>query len=306
MDKTVSVAVLTYNPDKEKLFKTIKSILVQKNIQVQIVVSDDGSEEAYFEDIRMMFEEENFDNYCLVRNPENQGTVKNCLAAVSVCMGEYVKIISPGDFFSSEECLSEWYTFLEKEKRDWSFCEASYYRYDAKGDIEILENLAHPQNVGPYLGVRSVCKDERCRWNYVVLKDVCLGAATLCKRDILEKYLREIDGEIIYTEDTVYRLMMFDGMKACYFAKPIIMYECGTGISTSGNDRWSKRIKSDWDKTTDMLLSRCGDSKKDRRYYRAILVMDGEKRKSEKFLKLFIPGFVEHKMRILFFQRKTK
>lgn len=304
--KTVSVAVLTYYPDREKLFMTIRSILEQKNIQCQVVVSDDGSDENYFEDLRIFFAENQFDNYRLIENPNNQGTVKNCLAAVDACTEKYVKTISPGDFFASENCLSEWVDFMEQEKTDWSFCEVSYYRLNDCGKTEFLEHFTHPQNIRPYVGTRSAKKEEKCKWNYVVLRDVCLGAATLCKREVLEKYLREIAGEIIYTEDTIYRLMMFDGMKVCYFAKPAVMYEYGTGISTSGNVCWSERISADWEKTTRMLLNRCADNAKDKKYYKAISIMDGKKRGIAKLSKCLIPGYLEHKMRILFFQRKSK
>ena len=52
MRETVSVIVLTYNPDREKLFATLNSIIIQENIDIEIIVSDDGSMHTYFSDIK--------------------------------------------------------------------------------------------------------------------------------------------------------------------------------------------------------------------------------------------------------------
>ena len=45
----ISVIIVTYNPKWEKLRTTILSILFQKNINIEIIVSDDGSKNNLFE-----------------------------------------------------------------------------------------------------------------------------------------------------------------------------------------------------------------------------------------------------------------
>ena len=44
MKTDVSVVVLTYNSDMEKLFGTLRSAICQKQIRFDIVISDDGSD----------------------------------------------------------------------------------------------------------------------------------------------------------------------------------------------------------------------------------------------------------------------
>ncbi|MCC8174693.1 MAG: glycosyltransferase, partial [Odoribacter sp.] len=67
----VSALILTYNPNLQKLLMTLKSFLLQKGLLLQIVVSDDGSEENYFTEVERMFKKYNFTKYKLVKNEHN-------------------------------------------------------------------------------------------------------------------------------------------------------------------------------------------------------------------------------------------
>ena len=44
----VSIIVATYNPDLNKLMSTLLSIIIQKGIKFEIIVTDDGSQKDYF------------------------------------------------------------------------------------------------------------------------------------------------------------------------------------------------------------------------------------------------------------------
>ena len=69
------------------------------------------------------------------------------------------------------------------------------------------------------------------------------------------EYIQRIAGNVIYAEDNVYRLMMFDGIVADYFQKNGILYEFGSGISTSRNQEWLRKIAQDWDAADQLMLS---------------------------------------------------
>ena len=56
----VSVLVCDYNPKLKDIIITLRSVLLQKGIKFQIVISDDGSKVNYFEAIRQYFEKMNF------------------------------------------------------------------------------------------------------------------------------------------------------------------------------------------------------------------------------------------------------
>ena len=51
----VSVILLSYNPDVNKLTRTIYGILEQREIDYEIIVSDDGSSDKMFKEIERIF-----------------------------------------------------------------------------------------------------------------------------------------------------------------------------------------------------------------------------------------------------------
>lgn len=247
-----AICVLTYFPYMEKLIDTLQSIVKQKKIHFQIVISDDGSQENHFEKIKEYFNKVKFTDYKLIAASENQGTVKNVEHAVLEAEAEYIKLISPGDCLTTETILAEWIDHLEKSKKKWSFSDAYYYSKDEQGRYIFHSCYANPQIVDVYLRH----KDEWCRWNYSVLDDIALGAATLCERDLMLRYIQEISGKVKFGEDNIYRLMVFDGFVADYFPKEAILYEYGSGISTSSNKVWEKRLQDDWKVTQSIMISR--------------------------------------------------
>lgn len=245
----ISVLVVTYNPVKEKLIATLDSIIKQKGIDFDVVVSDDGSKDNLFLDIKKYFKEKRFENYTLINNKINKGTVENSYVGLKACKGEYVKTISPGDLLYGETILKEWLDDMKTKNSKWSFCDAIYYSNE-KNQKEYYAVKAHPNQIGPYLNKGF----QKCRWNYLVLDDIALGAAILAKNDLMIAYLERIVGKVKYAEDNIWRLMMFDGIVGTYFQKDAILYEYGSGISTSGSEIWQERIKKDYIEATKIML----------------------------------------------------
>ena len=142
----VAVVLVTYNPESNKLMDTIHSILIQKDIDLQLILADDGSNNCDYEQLEQYLN----DKICFkkVVSPVNQGTVKNILNALQYVEAPYVKVISPGDSFLDEYVLKNWISFLKKSKKRWSLnhlflliIEFSWY------NSWLLFGLLVPQNV---------------------------------------------------------------------------------------------------------------------------------------------------------------
>lgn len=246
----VTSLVLTYNPQWEKLKFTLDSLVRQVNISQQIVIADDGSENNLFENISEYMGNIGFDNYVLVGNQHNQGTVKNLQSGLEKATGKFIKPISPGDALLGENCLETWVSRLIESNRRWSFSEAQYYNTLTDGSIEYIPYMANPQLNECYLEQR----DLDCRWNYIILDDLALGAAVLVESELYKEYITRIVGKVIYGEDSSYILMMYDGIVPYYYNDIAVLYECGNGVSTSNSKVWKKRMKCDFDAIYTMII----------------------------------------------------
>lgn len=246
----VSIIVLTYNAVWEKLEATLDSVIMQEGISYELIIADDGSTNNYKDKIEEYLTRHDIEEYHLVFNKQNRGTVCNLFSGLQVAAGEYIKDISPGDMLADKSTLSDWIAFLKAREFAWTFSEAAYYK--KVGDKnEILSCQAFPNDVSPYINLDF----EQCRWNYVALDDIALGATMICKTQLAYDYCKRIINKVKYAEDNMWRLMMFDGIKSGYYPKITMLYEYGSGISTSGNLEWARRLKRDWNATNEILLS---------------------------------------------------
>lgn len=51
----ISALVVCYKPNLKKLIMTLKSLIYQKDVSMQIVITDDGSEIDHFDEIKAFF-----------------------------------------------------------------------------------------------------------------------------------------------------------------------------------------------------------------------------------------------------------
>ena len=297
----VTILVATYNPVEVKLYKTLKSVLLQKDIDCQIIIVDDGSKEFNSDNIEEFFKKNNFSNYHLVKNEKNQGTVKNIKSGMELCKGKYVKLISPGDYLYGDTVLKKWLKFVEQENAEWSFGDAIYYSFDKNDNFIVRKEYANPQDIKCYISQ----KQKKCVRNYLISDDLVLGASILCRRDVLNEYLDIIENRVVYAEDNVYRIMMYDGKVAAYYPQIVVLYEYGSGVSTSKNKEWSKKLHLDFNNTNDIIYNKKTDLygiKKD--FYR---VYNSYENKIKKHLScIFVKGYLYNKIKFKINKRYTR
>ena len=234
-----SVVVCTYNSDIKKLFITLNTIMFQRNCSFEIVIADDGSKMFDEVAIREYFDRNEFCNYQIVRNLVNNGTVKNCLSGVRLAKGKYIKFISPGDYLYDENTLFKFGKFISNKEYKVVFGRAAYYSVDDK-DVTLYQKM-NPVDLEPY-----ITTDKKAIFkNYLYYRDYILGAAFICKKEVLLNYLLKIQEKVKYAEDCSYILMVADGIEIGLLDDFIIWYEYGTGISTNKSSFWSEMLYKD-------------------------------------------------------------
>ena len=292
---TLSIIVVAYNPVVEKMKETLVSAINQEGVDFEIIVADDGSDKEYKDEIIQLFQEYKFKNYKLIMNPKNQGTVRNLLSALDVAEGEYAKGISPGDCCYRRDSFQKWIEFIRKGGYDWAFSEAKYYITE-NGKKQCISGKAHPQILKPYLS----CKKKKCQWNYLVLKDIALGAAVISKTNVCKENLQIImEAGVKYAEDNVWRYLMFMGNVAAYYSEITILYEYGAGISTSSNDIWKTRLSSDWEATDKLIEGTQNVTRYQKRMIR------GMKKANSFWRKVFCQGKIMYSLHGRLFRRMT-
>lgn len=236
----VSVVVVTYNSDLSKLFLTLKSIIKQKNITFEIIIADDGSEKFDRNIIEKWFALFGFDNYIIVSNKTNQGTLKNALSGLALANGVYVKQLSPGDCLYDEDTLSRFVLELKRKNISLGFGKVAGYKNDCQGGI-ILQSVYAPIDLNPYIDDDL----DKIKRNYFYFRDYINGMSFIGKKDIVFSYMAKLSGKVKYAEDCTYAYIIAAGYKILFLDTYIIWYECGTGISTSKSSVWGKRIYND-------------------------------------------------------------
>ena len=75
----VSVLVLTYNAIYEKLLDTVKSILMQNGVDLEIIIADDGSSHKEFDKLSEFFKSYGFTEYVIIENEKNKERSKTII-----------------------------------------------------------------------------------------------------------------------------------------------------------------------------------------------------------------------------------
>lgn len=238
----ITVVVATYNPKWEKLKATLSSIMEQQGIKLQIIVSDDGSNDTLCEETLSFFKERRFKDYKLIYNEQHEGTVINVYHGVTAADSEYIKLISPGDLLYDKTVLSKWLMFTKMHNAAITFGDAVFYNRK-NNKINIIRHVRNPINVSIYK--KQVAYLDRVI-NCIFVNDFLLGTSLLVKKSTFLYYLDFLVHRVIYTEDCFLKLAILDDCNLLYYPVTVIWYEYADGgISTSGDAFWKKQIQKD-------------------------------------------------------------
>lgn len=235
----VSVILLTYNPDNRKLRQTIRTIAVQQEIDLELIISDDGSARKDFSFLADFVEQVGIRNYKLLAHAENRGTVQSCLSAVEAATGAYVFLTSPGDYLFDPLALRDLYRFARENDASLCFGNAVFYNAEVSSPklTRTYGSPAAPQLYAPGSN-RGKIAFFSGQW--------IIGASYFRSRELALEAFRVIGQTAKFMEDTpstAYALAK--GERLCYCDRNLVWYEDGTGVSTGANEKWKKILHQD-------------------------------------------------------------
>ncbi|MCI8578112.1 MAG: glycosyltransferase family 2 protein [Lachnospiraceae bacterium] len=261
----VTLVIAEYNTDFGKIFRSVASALLQKNICLQIIVTDDGSQEDHFEQLSDLFKDKCFEDYIFVKSEKNIGTVNIIYKAIQQAKGKYLYCLGAGDYLYDENVLHDLYKHMEENKLD--ACMGRVVCYNMVSDIMSLVSVPNwPRNMQIYYTGNTILQ----RINYLELDDNAFGIALASRMNKAKKYFGLIKGKARFAEDMIYRVMLFDNCPFGFFDRILCWYEHGTGISTKGSKKWDEIIAKDWHRVDEVILNMHPKDWVARRYQRLL------------------------------------
>ena len=247
---SVSVIVATYNFNMLKTVATLNSIIHQKNVSIEIIIADDGSGNSdELDSLNGYFEKNNITNFKIIKNKENQGTVKNLLSGLNTSVGKYIYFISPGDCLFDDMVLSDFFEFCEKRNSKIAFGNAVSYTIDENNNVNILDVVSGPRITKCYEDGKSLNYQKISFWTNNIT-----GPAYFRERTTICKYLSFIQNHCKFVEDnTTTAAALADGIRIDYFDRNLVWYDYGTGVSAPQNEKWKKILMQDFDRNLQVL-----------------------------------------------------
>lgn len=235
----VSIIVLTYNPDNRKLRQTLSMIAAQKDVSLEVIISDDGSSRKDYSFLPDFMAALGIRNYQLLDHKENRGTVQSCLRAVEAASGEYVFLTSPGDHLFDSYVLRDFYRFAQKNQAELCFGNAVFYTND-NGIPRTTRACGTPAAPQLFAPDSPWAKSAFFCGNWVI------GASYFRSRALARSCLEQLADTAKYMEDTpTTAFALAEGHSLCYFDRNVVWYEDGTGVSTGANEKWNKLLHQD-------------------------------------------------------------
>lgn len=243
----VSVVVLTYNSDYNRIIKTLASIIKQKSCTFEIIISDDGSKDFFYVEIDKWFKCNSFYKYKIIRQGINKGTVKNAYRACCKAKGRYIKLLSPGDFLYDDDTLAKLNSFMSANNHKITFGRSVYYMIK-DNELKIV-NKMNPYDTSIYLPYNR----ERVLESVLLYSDYVCGAGYMVERKSFLENLEKMLDRIIYCEDMTYIYMLAHGYDIGFLDENVVWYEYGIGISTNNDLVFGEKIYKDNQTLHDML-----------------------------------------------------
>ena len=222
----VTVAILVYN-NYQYLKECLDSILEQSYENIQLIISDDGSEGFNARKVESYIQKKmraNIKSYFVYTMENNIGTSRNFNFTLKLAEGKYIKYIAADDLFYDVFSLSDLVTAAENEKSSVVIARAPNYdmylerqewTYPSDAHWEQMKDAA--QNPKMFFGMMS---------------QFCLISApsVLMNREFLMEHGGADERYRLIEDWPLWMKMLRSGEMFTFLNKPVVIYRSG-GVS---------------------------------------------------------------------------
>ena len=240
----MSVIVTVYNQPLEAVLATLRSIIYQQNVEPEILVADDCSDDFFEQDIRDFFACNGYKNYRIIQANENVQTVRNILRALRQAEGAYVKVIGAGDLLYDKTTLESLLAWSHQHEVKAGF--GKILRFEHRDDCCQVSEYNAPLNAGDYAFDRQ--RDGRTLLKRQLVRgDWIPAGAQFFEKELFVMLLERLSAYgVRYCEDFAATLAL-ELSDVAFYPAPVEWYEWGVGISTGDSKKSRERLYRDHD-----------------------------------------------------------
>lgn len=233
----VSVLVLSYN-NLQYIKDCLNSILEQSYPCIEIIVSDDFSDNFSESEIKQYIEsnrKENLVNYIINHNLCNLGTVKNLNKAISLASGNYFINLACDDVLFDNQVIADIVDFYSKT--NYLIVAGQVAQYD-----ELLRICFLTTPVWKYIkytyGNPIDCYKKLCAGNFIP------GTGVSYKRELIDRYGKYDEDYRLIEDYSRWLYLTRNGCSIGYIERFIVKYREG-GTSTGNRDAKTDKMYND-------------------------------------------------------------
>lgn len=232
----ISVLVLCYK-NRNLLNGMLDSIMKQTYSNIQLIVSDDGSEDFNVDEVERYIKSKNSNNIknlIVRRNIENMGTVRHINKALSFAKGEYIIFTAADDRFQNANVFTRYVElFEENREKVWLVGSINIMTPDYKKSIYIAPTDADK----PYFNKN----DARALFSRWSRRGLALPCGMAFRKEVFD-IIGGIDLDYVYSEDLPLILKLLrEGYAPIYMQEVVAVHSAG-GV-TNSNQRYGIEVR---------------------------------------------------------------
>lgn len=246
MQKRISIIILVYN--NFRFYKDcLISIFQQTYENIEIIISDDGSENFNKKELLEFIKDnkgKNIKKVIINENEKNMGIVKNYNKALSLIEGDYIFYLCIDDVFYDNKVIEDCVNYFEANNYDIFTGYKDVYDESLKKYIKTLPR----KNEVNFLKENNATK----LYERLCVSSFISGSNTPFSKKLLNEY-GYLNEDYYYLEDYPrYLELSKKGCKIGFFDRKIIKYRMG-GITTNGII--NEKLRADLKIVTESLCS---------------------------------------------------